>query len=74
MKKIIPFIVCITFGVVNIPMVYADAEIKTICRDKKGKDGKVILDKKGNPVQNCKKIKIHKKLEGTKVPDPKKKK
>ena len=48
--------------------VYA-AEVKEVCRDKVDKAGKPILDKKTNkPVQDCKKIKVHKKLEGTEVP------
>jgi len=44
------------------------AEIKEVCRDKVDKAGKPVLDKAGKPKQDCKKIKIHKKLEGTEVP------
>ncbi len=45
---------------------------KVVCIDKTTKDGKVILDKKtGKPAQDCRKMKIHKKLEGTKVPPAK---
>lgn len=44
---------------------------KTVCIDKTTKDGKPVLDKAGKPVQECRKMKIHKKLEGTEVP-PKK--
>lgn len=44
---------------------------KVVCIDKTTKDGKPVLDKKGKPVQDCRKIKIHKKLDGTQVP-PKK--
>ena len=36
--------------------VYAEAELKKVCHDKNGK-------------QVCKTIKVHKKLEGTKVPE-----
>jgi cobalamin biosynthesis protein CobT len=51
---------------------HAAAEIKEVCKDKKDKAGKVVVDKKTNkPVQECKKIKVHKKLEGTKVPEKK---
>jgi len=51
---------------------YAGGETKEVCKDKVGKDGKVVLDKKTKqPVQDCKKIKVHKKLEGTKVPEKK---
>lgn len=47
------------------------AEEKTVCVDKIGKDGKVVAGKDGKPQQDCKKIKVHKKLEGTKVPEKK---
>lgn len=51
---------------------HAAAEIKEVCKDKKDKAGKVVVDKKTNkPAQECKKIKVHKKLEGTKVPEKK---
>jgi hypothetical protein len=53
-------------------MVMAEAEIKTVCHDKAGKNGAVIKGKDGKPVQECKKIKIHKKLEGTEIPADKK--
>ena len=52
---------------------YAGGEVKEVCKDKVGKDGKTVMDKKTNkPVQECKKIKVHKKVEGEKVPDGKK--
>jgi hypothetical protein len=47
------------------------AEEKTVCIDRIGKDGKVVVDKNGKPLQDCKKMKVHKKLEGTKVPEKK---
>lgn len=47
------------------------AETKKVCIDKLTKDGKVIMDKSGKPVQECKEMKVHKKLEGTKVPEKK---
>ena len=51
---------------------HAAAEIKEVCKDRKDKAGQVIVDKKTKkPVQECKKIKVHKKLEGTKVPEKK---
>ena len=52
---------------------YAEPKIKEVCKDKKDKAGQVVKDKDGKPVQVCKKIKVHKKLEGTKVPDQSKK-
>lgn len=45
------------------------ADIQTVCIDKIGKDGKIVLDKDGKPQQDCKKMKVHKKLEGTKIPE-----
>ena len=47
------------------------AEEKVVCIDKIGKDGKVVTGKDGKPQQECKKMKVHKKLEGTKVPEKK---
>jgi hypothetical protein len=47
--------------------------MKEVCEDKKDKAGKVVNGKDGKPVQVCKKIKVHKKVEGTTVPDDKKK-
>lgn len=48
---------------------YAGGEIKEVCHDKVDKAGKPVMDKKtGKQVQDCKKIKVHKKLEGTTVP------
>ena len=52
--------------------VFAGGEMKEVCEDKKDKAGKVVNDKEGKPVQVCKKIKVHKKVEGDKVPDGKK--
>ena len=50
----------------------AGGEMKEVCHDKVDKAGKPIMDKKtGKPAQDCKKIKVHKKLEGTKVPEKK---
>ena len=50
----------------------AGGEMKEVCHDKVDKAGKPIMDKKtGKPAQECKKIKVHKKLEGTAVPEKK---
>ncbi len=51
---------------------YAGGEMKEVCKDKTDKAGKVVNGKDGKPVQVCKKIKVHKKVEGEKVPDGKK--
>ena len=49
------------------------AEVKEVCKDKTDAKGAVVKGKDGKPVQVCKKIKVHKKFEGTKVEDAKKK-
>ena len=47
----------------------AGGEVKEVCHDKVDKAGKPVMDKKtGKQAQDCKKIKVHKKLEGTEVP------
>lgn len=51
---------------------YAGGEVKEVCHDKVGKDGKPVTGKDGKVVQECKKIKVHKKLEGTEIPPAKK--
>ena len=53
---------------------YAGGEIKEVCKNKLDKAGKVVNGKDGKPVQTCKKIKVHEKAEGHKVPEPAKKK
>ena len=50
------------------PSVYADAEKAKVCVDVKDKEGKPVKDAKGTVKQNCKEMKVHKKLEGTEVP------
>ena len=47
---------------------FAGGEMKEVCTDKTDKAGKVVNGKDGKPVQVCKKIKVHKKVEGTEVP------
>ena len=52
----------------------AAPEVKTVCIDVQGKDGKVVLDPKTKkPKQNCTKVKVRQKHEGTKIEDAKKK-
>jgi hypothetical protein len=46
----------------------AEAEKTKVCVDVKDKEGKPVKDAKGNVKQNCKEMKVHKKLEGTEVP------
>ena len=47
---------------------YAEAQVKEVCHDKVDKAGKPVTGKDGKVVQDCKKITVHKKLEGTEVP------
>jgi hypothetical protein len=68
MKKILFLLALTAFTSVA----FAEAEVKTVCHDKVGKDGKTVMGKDGTAVQECKKIKVHKKLEGdTPVPTKK---
>jgi hypothetical protein len=46
---------------------------KTVCLDVQGKDGKPVLGKDGKPKQNCTKVRVREKFEGTKIEDAKKK-
>ena len=47
-------------------------ETTTVCVDVKDKDGKPVKDAKTSKVkQSCKEMVVHKKLEGTKVPEKK---
>jgi len=52
-------------------LAFAAGEEKTICKDKMDKNGQVIKGKDGKPMQECRKIKVHKKVEGEKVPEKK---
>jgi hypothetical protein len=47
-------------------------EMKTVCHPKKDKAGKEVKDKNGKVVEECKQIKVRKKLEGTDIPAAKK--
>ena len=52
-------------------LAHAEGTVKEVCKDRLDKAGKVVVDKAGKVKQDCKKIKIHKKLEGTQVPEKK---
>jgi len=66
MKKIL------TIALLTLTSTAFAAETKQVCHDRVGKDGKPVIDKKTNkPAQDCKTIKVHKKLEGTEVPTKK---
>ena len=51
--------------------VWAGGEEKQVCVDIKDKEGKVVKDKDGKAKQSCKTVKVHKKVEGEKVPGQK---
>ena len=67
------YILALITSLALVGTAYAEAEIKEVCKDKVDKAGKVVNGKDGKPIQECKKIKVHKKLEGTKIEDAKKK-
>jgi hypothetical protein len=75
--KILSTLVLAGFLAMSVP-VYAEVkkepEVKTVCLDVQGKDGKPVIDKKtGKVKQNCVKVKVRKKFEGTAIEDAKKK-
>lgn len=47
---------------------FAGGEKKEVCTDVKDKAGKEVKNKDGSVKQSCKTIKVHKKVEGEKVP------
>ena len=50
----------------------AEPEVKTVCVDVQGKDGKPVIDPKTKKAkQNCVKVKVREKHEGTKIPEKK---
>ena len=69
--KTIVLTIALALGSVASAPVFAAAEIKEVCKDKVDKAGNPVKDKAGKVKQDCKKIKVHKKLEGTKVPEKK---
>ena len=67
-KLIVSILIVFSLGISTLA---AATETKQVCVDKIAPNGKPVLGKDGKPQQECKTIKIHKKLEGTKVPDKK---
>jgi hypothetical protein len=65
MKKVLALLV------LSMASIAFAAEVKEVCEDVKDKKGQVVKDKDGKVKQSCKTIKVHKKLEGTKVPEKK---
>lgn len=67
MKALIIFLTLSLAG-----LAYASGETKEVCEPVKDKAGNVVKNKDGSDKQTCKTIKVHKKVEGEKVPDGKK--
>ena len=57
MKKLLAIILC------AFAFSACATEPQKVCVDKIGKDGKVVNGKDGKPQQDCKMMKVHKKLE-----------
>jgi hypothetical protein len=71
MKKIL-LVLALTLGSQFVVADESKKETVKVCVDVKDKEGKDVIDPKTKKVkQNCKEVKQHKKLEGTKVPDKK---
>jgi hypothetical protein len=76
MKKLLALVIAAAFAVpAAVPAFAADEAPKTkqVCIDVQGKDGKPVVDPKTKkPKQDCKTVKVHKKHEGTEIPEKKK--
>jgi hypothetical protein len=71
MKKIL-LVLALALGSQFVVADETKKETVKVCVDVKDKSGKDVIDPKTKKVkQNCKEVKQHKKLEGTKVPDKK---
>jgi hypothetical protein len=68
MKKFLIALNIVIWSIVGFELAYAEGVEQTVCHDKLDKKGQVVKGKDGKAVQDCKKIKVHKKLEGTVVP------
>lgn len=74
--KILSTLVLAGFIAVSVPAyaeIKKEPEVKTVCLDVQGRDGKPVMGKDGKPKQNCVKVKVRKKFEGTAIEDAKKK-
>lgn len=72
MKNFLYSIIIATASIGFIATAHAEAkEMVKVCVDVKDKAGNPVKDAKGNVKQNCKEMPVHKKLEGTKVPEKK---
>ena len=67
MKKLLLALMATAF----VSTAFAKSEVKQVCHNRLDKKGQSVKGKDGKVVQDCKKIKVHKKVEGTKVPEKK---
>ena len=70
MKKIL-LTTFIALGLFSPVQAEEKKETKKVCVDVKDAKGQPVKDAKGNVKQSCKEMKVHQKLEGTKVPEKK---
>jgi len=68
MKKLLTLLI----ASVMATSVLAEAEMKEVCHDKVDKAGNPVKGKDGKIAQECKTIKVHKKLEGAEAVPTKK--
>ena len=74
MKNLLALLLVSAFAMTPVAAEVKKPETKKICVDLQGKDGKPVIDPKTKkPKQDCKEVKVHKKHEGTKPEDVKKK-
>lgn len=70
--KMKTIILAIALALGSQTVIAEEPKTRTICVDVKDKEGKPVKDAKtGKTKQSCKEVKVHKKLDGTKVPDKK---
>lgn len=62
MKKLLAIVLC------TLSLSVMATEPQKVCVDRIGKDGKVVNGKDGKPQQDCKMMKVHKKLEVEQAP------
>lgn len=72
MKQVIISMLLAAGLLTNVAFADEAKETTKVCVDVKDKEGKTVNDPKtGKPKQNCKTMKVHKKLEGTAIPEKK---
>ena len=65
-------VIAVAAVTLTVQTAQAEPRTKEVCKDVVDKNGKPVKNKDGSVKQACKTIKVHKKLEGTPVPPPKK--